>query len=80
MSSHVTPAAAQASSRTGTIQRRWARAATSGTIPPAAACIATWLATTFEWIRRPSSTTAMPVSSQLDSTARIRPPRVTTTS
>ena len=30
----VTPAVARASSSTGTIQRRWARAATSGTMPP----------------------------------------------
>jgi hypothetical protein len=48
MSSQSTPAADHASSSTGTIQRKWARAATSGTIPPVAACIATWLATTLE--------------------------------
>ena len=33
-SAMVTPAVARASSSTGTIQRRWARAATSGTMPP----------------------------------------------
>ena len=60
MSDHVTPAPAQASSRTGTIQRRWARAATSGTIPPDGAWSATCDATTFEMIRRPPSTRAMP--------------------
>ena len=65
------PASAQASSRTGTIQRRWARAATSGTIPPDAACIATCEATTFARIRRPSAMTAMPVSSQDDSMDRM---------
>jgi len=39
----------------------------------AAACIATWLATTLASILWPPSTTAMPVSSQLDSTASISP-------
>ena len=63
----VTPAVARASSSTGTIQRRWARAATSGTMPPVGAWSATWLATTLAWIRRPSSTSAIPVSSQDDS-------------
>ena len=61
----VTPASAQASSRTGTIQRRWARAATSGTMPPVAAWRATWLATTLARMRRPPSMSAIPVSSQL---------------
>ena len=70
-SDHSIPASAHASSSTGTIQRRWARAATSGTIPPDAACIATCEATTFETIRRPSAMTAMPVSSHDDSIERI---------
>ena len=71
----ATPAAAQASSRTGTIQRRWARAATSGTIPPVAACIATWLATTLAWMRRPSSTSGDPGLVAADvSTARSSGP------
>ena len=69
-----TPAVARASSRTGTIQRRWARAATSGTIPPVGACSATWQATTLAWIRRPSSTSAIPVSSHDDSMARSSGP------
>ena len=72
----VTPAVASASSSTGTIQRRWARAATSGTIPPVGAWRATWLATTLAWIRRPSSTSAMPVSSQLDSIASSSGPLI----
>src|SRR5215207_5505215 len=70
MSAQVTPASAQASSRVGTIQRRCARAATSGTIPPVAAWSATWLATTLAWIRVPASTNAIPVSSHDDSMAR----------
>ena len=70
----VTPAAPSASSRAGTIQRRWARAATSGTIPPVGAWSAIWLATTFAWMRRPSSTSATPVSSQLDSIAQDQRP------
>ena len=40
---------------TGTIQRRWARAATSGTIPPVGAWSATCEATTLAWISRPSN-------------------------
>ncbi len=67
ISGQLTPASAQASSRTGTIQRRWARAATSGTIPPDGAWSATCEATTLERISRPSSMTAIPVSSQDDS-------------
>src|SRR3990170_1692787 len=70
------PARAIASSRTGSIQRRWARAATSGTIPPVRAWSTVWLATTLARIRRPASTMATAVSSQLDSTASRRRPAV----
>src|SRR6187399_2823461 len=73
-SSQLAPASAHASSRTGTIQRRCARAATSGTIPPVGAWRATCDATTLAWISRPSSMRAMPVSSHDDSTDRISPP------
>ena len=61
-----------AASSVGTIQRSCWRAATSGTIPPVAACSATWLATWFDSIRRPSTTIATPVSSHDDSIARMR--------
>src|SRR4051794_31093377 len=74
MSSHETPASAHASSRTGTIQRRCARAATSGTIPPAGACRATCEATTLARMHDEPSTIAMPVSSHDDSMARTSGP------
>src|SRR4051794_16175989 len=74
MSSHETPASAHASSRTGTIQRRCARAATSGTIPPAGACSATCDAMTLARMHDEPSTMAMPVSSHDDSIARTSGP------
>jgi len=65
----VTPAVSRTSFSAGTIQRRCARAASSGTIPPAGACSAIWLATAWARIRRPPATSATPVSSQDDSIA-----------
>ena len=63
----------------GTIHRSCWRAATSGTIPPVTACRATWLATTFDSIRRPPNTTATAglVAARLDgedARALHRPP------
>ncbi len=75
-SSQPAPDCSSAASRVGTIQRSCCRAATSGTMPPVAACSATWLATWFASIRRPPTTTATPVSSHDDSMARIRGPLI----
>ena len=72
MSSQPTAASAIAASSVGTIQRSCWRAATSGTMPPVAACRATWVATWFASMRRPPTTTATPVSSHDDSIARMR--------
>ena len=47
------------------------REASSGTMPPYWACMSIWVATTFEWMVRPSSMTAAAVSSQDVSMPRI---------
>ena len=49
-------------------------------MPPVGAWSATWLATTLAWIRRPSSTSAIPVSSHEDSIASTSGPLTPTPS
>src|SRR5919201_379797 len=65
------PASRSAFSVSASIARRCSRAATSGTMPPVSWC-ASCEATRSARIRRPSSTTATPVSSHDVSIARTR--------
>src|SRR5438067_8269369 len=60
-----------ASTRPGSFSR-WSRAATSGTTPPKERWSASWLWIRLASTRRPSSTTATEVSSQLVSIPRVR--------
>src|SRR4029079_9857311 len=55
---------------TGTMFSRWWRETISVTTPPKRAWMSAWVETTFERMRRPSSTTAAAVSSQEVSMAR----------
>src|SRR3989442_1512088 len=60
-----TAAFSRARSRRCGSRSRWSRAASSGTTPPNSRCSSTWEWMTLARIRRPSSTTATEVSSQL---------------
>ena len=66
----ATPATRSASSTTGITWTTWLRLASSGTTPPQRRWISIWVETTSESTRRPSSTTAAAVSSQLVSIPR----------
>src|SRR5690242_6786263 len=63
-SSSVLPARVRASCRTGMTCTTWLRLASSGTTPPQRRWMSTWVETTSESTRRPSSTRAAAVSSQ----------------
>src|SRR6266516_559748 len=65
-----TPACSSARSRRFGRRSRWSRAASSGTTPPNSRCRSTWEWMTLARTRRPSSTTATEVSSQLVSMPR----------
>src|SRR6266513_666871 len=65
-----TPACSSARSRRFGRRSRWSRAASSGTTPPNSLCRSTWEWMTLARTRRPSSTTATEVSSQLVSMPR----------
>src|SRR3989441_1795912 len=66
-----TAAFSRAWSRRCGSRSRWSRAASSGTTPPNSRCSSTWEWMTLARIRRPSSTTATEVSSQLVSMPRV---------
>src|SRR5579859_6588692 len=73
-----TPACSSAASTRPGSFSRWSRAATSGTTPPKDPWRATWLWIRLARTRRPSSTTATEVSSQLVSMPRVRGPLLMT--